>query len=773
MKKLSLFALSALVGSSLALGFAPQLPASATTPSSATLLVTGTSARPNSGVGDSGLGQAWGVNTTLVGSTRWTVFESAASNLVVGDTNNASDIFVTDGTTVTRLSVSALGIEGSNVTNSYDPTICASGRIVAFTTENEWDESDANGAEDVYVIDRDADADGTFDEFSQAGSVTQTLVSQSYNSDTAEYDISYLGANSGVISDDCNKVAFVTDVDFDVEDLNFAPDVYVRDLTASTTPAVWATKFATDGSSGGGFLPAISSDGSKVVVTTEATDLVSDSGTVGGLVLRSAGAGSYLTRTPAGAASTGTLADSERPAAITPAGTCVAFKADKGYDLLANDAGPAQGIFLWDNRTGTPVISLVSKDSTGLAASSASNPRISDDCRFVSYQTDDEFLSDNDNNNNTDVYLYDTVLDTSDLISTDEFGNSADGGSSVAALDWDPTTKKGVVILLSSASDIRGVAGGDSTIDLFSVPFIVAVQPDAPTSLVATPGNARASIAFTAPASDGSMITNYEYSTDNGVTWKALSPVDVTTPVLITIRSDASSALVNGTAYNVKLRAVNSAGQGTVSAAVSVTPSQTAGAPTSLVATPGNARASIAFTAPASDGIAVITNYAYSTDNGVTWKALSPVDVTTPVVITIRSDASSALVNGTAYNVKLRAVNSAGQGTVSAAVSVTPRTTAGAPTSLVATPGNARASIAFTAPASDGGAVITNYEYSTNNGVTWKAFSPVDVTTPVVITIRSDASSALVNGSTYKVLLRAVNAAGSGTASTMVSVTPR
>jgi hypothetical protein len=37
----------------------------------------------------------------------------------------------------------------------------------------------------------------------------------------------------------------------------------------------------------------------------------------------------------------------------------------------------------------------------------------------------------------------------------------------------------------------------------------------------------------------------------------------------------------------------------------------------------------------------------------------------------------------------LRAVNSAGTGTASTAVSVTPRTTPGAPTSLVATAGNA------------------------------------------------------------------------------------
>ena len=479
MKKLSLFALSALVGSSLALGFAPQLPASAATTASASLVATGTSgSSANSGVGDSGLGQAWGVSTTLAGSTRWTVFESSASNLIVGDTNAASDIFVTNGLTVTRLSVSASGAEGGFGANSFDPTICASGRKVVFTTDNEWDATDANGAEDVYVIDRDADNDQIMDEFSQSSpaGVTTTLVSQSYNSDTGEYDISYLGANSGVISDDCNKVAFVTDMDFTMDDLNFGPDVYVRDLTSATTPLTWASKYATNGSSGGGYLPAISGDGSKVVVTTEATDLVSDSGTVGGLVMRSAGVGSYLTRTPAGLASTGTLADSERPAAITPAGTCVAFKADRGYDLVAAYPAVPQGIFLWDNRTGTPVVSLISKSWDGVALSSAANPRISDDCRFVAYQSGDEFALEDltvDQNSKTDVYLYDTVENTTTLISTNADGDSSNGESSVAALDWDPTTNDGVVLMMSSASNIGGAAGGNSTIDLFSVPFSV------------------------------------------------------------------------------------------------------------------------------------------------------------------------------------------------------------------------------------------------------------------------------------------------------------
>jgi hypothetical protein len=476
MKKLSLSALSALVGSGLVLGLTPQMPVSAATPTTASILVTGSPGSPDASVGDSGLGQAWGVNTTLVGSTRWTVFESSASNLVTGDTNNASDIFVTNGSTVTRLSVSATGAQGSLGANSYDPTICASGRKVVFTTDNEFDGNDANGAEDVYVIDRDADADGVFDEFTQDGSVTTSLVSQSYNADSGEFDISYFGAQSGVISDDCTKVAFVSDMEFNLEDINFGPDVYVRDLTGPTTPVSWATQFATNGAIGGGYLPAISADGSTVVVSTEATDLVSDSGTASGLVMRRAGVGTYLTRTPAGVASTSALADSERPSAITPDGKCVAFKADRGYDLLAGNAGAAQGIYLWDNRTGTPVISLVSKDSVGVAATSAANPRISDDCRFVAYQSGDEFLSDADNNSKTDVFLYDTVENVTDLISTNSTGASSDGESSVASLDWDESTGEGVVLILSSASNIGGAAGGNSTIDLFSVPFTAEVS---------------------------------------------------------------------------------------------------------------------------------------------------------------------------------------------------------------------------------------------------------------------------------------------------------
>jgi len=95
---------------------------------------------------------------------------------------------------------------------------------------------------------------------------------------------------------------------------------------------------------------------------------------------------------------------------------------------------------------------------------------------------------------------------------------------------------------------------------------LVAQTPAAPTITSITTSSGTLSVAFTAGATNGSAITNYEFSTNNGANWTVRSPTATTSPISI-------SGLTNGTAYNVRIRAVNAAGAGDSSTAVSATPS--------------------------------------------------------------------------------------------------------------------------------------------------------------------------------------------------------
>jgi len=185
-----------------------------------------------------------------------------------------------------------------------------------------------------------------------------------------------------------------------------------------------------------------------------------------------------------------------------------------------------------------------------------------------------------------------------------------------------------------------------------SVPDKVRV-PDAPSNVVATTGNAQASVSFTAPSNGGSPITGYKVTSSPATT----TQTGTTSPILFT-------GLTNGTSYTFGVIATNAIGDSPASApSNAVTPVTTPAAPTSLSATAGDGEASISFTA-GNDGGSEITNYEYSTD-GSSWTALSPTDVTSPVTIT-------GLTNGVAYTIYLRAVNAVGSGASSSEVSVTP-----------------------------------------------------------------------------------------------------
>src|SRR5207249_4234013 len=95
------------------------------------------------------------MGSALSADGRFLAFDSAAADLVAGDTNGASDVFVHDRQTRTteRVSVASDGTEGNNA-SSY-PAFSADGRFVAFDSDaTDLVAGDTNGTTDVFVHDR-------------------------------------------------------------------------------------------------------------------------------------------------------------------------------------------------------------------------------------------------------------------------------------------------------------------------------------------------------------------------------------------------------------------------------------------------------------------------------------------------------------------------------------------------------------------------------------------------------------------------------------------
>ena len=86
-----------------------------------------------------------------------------------------------------------------------------------------------------------------------------------------------------------------------------------------------------------------------------------------------------------------------------------------------------------------------------------------------------------------------------------------------------------------------------------------------------------------------------------------------------------------------------------------------AGSPAIVAVTPGDVQLSVQFDPPGNSATAGITTYQYSTDNGVTWKTRATGTTASPLAITTVSGGPAAVVNGTTYPVRIRAVNEIGR----------------------------------------------------------------------------------------------------------------
>ena len=221
---------------------------------------------------------------------RFVSFASYDFELVAGDTNDATDIFVYDrdsdadgtfdepgATATSRMSLSTAGVEGD--AHSVQSSISATGRFVTFTSgSGSLVPGDNNRMYDVYVRDRDVDLDGIFDEpgavstsrvsTSSAGSDANGNSGHSSVSDNGRYVVFYSTASNLVASDtNSSWDVFLRDRDTDSDGIFDEPGLVSTTRSSETPAGVQGNSLSFD--------PDISGNGRFVTFSSLASNFVS------------------------------------------------------------------------------------------------------------------------------------------------------------------------------------------------------------------------------------------------------------------------------------------------------------------------------------------------------------------------------------------------------------------------------------------------------------------------------------------------------------------
>ena len=238
------------------------------------------------------------------------------------------------------------------------------------------------------------------------------------------------------------------------------------------------------------------------------------------------------------------------------------------------------------------------------------------------------------------------------------------GGATLSGLDLSGTTHTNAGTYSDSWTFTNANYSNASGTVSNTINALAPAAPAAPTS--SATGNGTVSLAWVAPAANGAAITGYNVQVATSSGGSYANAAGCTSLAVVT--SCTATGLTNGTPYYFKVRATNSAGDGSYSAASSAfTPTMvplTPAAPTSSVT--GNGTVSLAWVAPAVNGTAITGyNVQVATSSGGSYA--NAAGCTSLAVVT--SCTATGLTNGTPYYFKVRATNSAGDGRYSAASS--------------------------------------------------------------------------------------------------------
>jgi len=389
-------------------------------------------------------GDAESMHPVISADARFVAWQSFASTLVPGDTNGVTDVFVRDRATgeTTRVSIDSNGMQGNG--GSYYPSISADGRFVAFQSDaSNLVPGDTNGHTDIFVCDRQSgttervsvatngaqgddacghasiSADGRFVAYysyssnlvpGDTNSSSDVFLRDRLSGVTTRVSVSSTGAQGNgfstepTLSPDARFVVFSSNATtLTPNESDSFEDVFIRDLVLGVTTKVSLPAFGSIGD-GNSSLPCLSADGRFVAFESDSDVLVpGDTNGYSDIFVRDRELG-ITSRVSVGAFGEEADGDLHWPA-ISTDGRYVAFFG-WATNLVPNDVNGAWDVFIHDRQAN--ITSLASVDSSGLQGDANSGGgSFSSDARFLAFSSWAGNLVTGDTNAKSDVFVRD------------------------------------------------------------------------------------------------------------------------------------------------------------------------------------------------------------------------------------------------------------------------------------------------------------------------------------------------------------------------------